>query len=312
VIKAYDVATKSSKFVGLVNLDTMTPNEVYINVRALLESAEGGPYLPNFRLYLEPAHIKDEPEEITRDYRFSIPAGSVIVAEVMRQESPDYVPGEFMLCHRDVDNMVTLELRHSASPPEEVRPTFKHKCLRTAPYQDVVAMIAQHYGLDASRIRLLQHDAAFNVPKRTIGVFPGNRPIEMMFDYLRKLFKEHTLHFEVLDFDVTELNTKKLMRVFISAHDVNVHVKELLPLDWTAAEICQAYQEKYPSLAGASLRILLVGANRLTEQLMGVKRVQDVTLTDDIRIEVIPPSHANLPHGSLLVPVQLCVLAFRL
>ena len=56
-----------------------------------------------------------------------------------------------------------------------------------------------------------------------------------------------------------------------------------------------------------------MGANRLTEQLMGVKRVQDVTLTDDIRIEVVPPSHANLPQGSFLVPVQLCVLAaFRL
>ena len=307
VVKSYDVATKSSKFLGLLNLETMTHNEISSNVRALLDAAEGGPYLPNLRLFLEPTYIKDDPEEITRDYHYPIPAGSCIVVEVLKQQTAEYVAGEFMNFYRDVDNMVTIELRHAASPPEEVRPTFKHRCLRSALYQDVVATIAQHYGLDAPRIRLLQHDTAFNVPKRMIGVFGPNRPIEQMFDYVRKLYKEHTLHFEVLDFDVAELLTKKLMKVFICTPDVNVHVKELLPLEWTASEICQFYQEKYPLLAGANLRILIVGSNRLLEQLCGSKCVQEVTLTDDIRIEVVPPSHINLPQGSMLVPVQLCV-----
>jgi hypothetical protein len=305
VIKAYDIAVKCCKFLGLVNLDTMTFNEVHVHVRQLLDASEEGPFLPDFRMFLEPPSLKHEVEELTPDFRWAIPPASVIVAEVRKAAVPDYVPGEFMQLYRDMDNMVTLEVRHAAAPSEEVHPTFKHWCLRTVLCQDIVNLIAQNYRLNPSFIRLLQHDAPLNVPKKNSGYTSGHRPVEQMFDFVRKHLKEHTLHFEVLNFDVTELQTKKLMRVFICAPSAAAHVKDLLPLEWTASEICQHYQQQYPSLAGASLRVLLVGANRLTEQLAGSKTIQDAASIDDIRIEIIPPAHMNLPPQSLLVPVQL-------
>ena len=227
------------------------------------------------------------------------------MAEVMKQETPSYVPGEFMHHYRNVDNMVTLELRHTFSPGEEVHPTFKHKCLRTVLCQDIVDMIAQRYGLNASHVRLLQHDVVMNVPKKNFGFSLGGRSVELMFEFNRKLLKEHVLHFEVLPFDVSELQTKKPMKVFICTPSVNVHVTDLLPLEWTAAQICQHYQEKHPSLAGENLRVLLVGGNRLTEDLSGINRILDKASIDDIRIEIVPPSHTDLPHVSGLVPVQL-------
>jgi len=133
----------------------------------------------------------------------------------------------------------------------------------------------------------------------------GGRSVELMFEFNRKLLKEHVLHFEVLPFDVSELQTKKPMKVFICTPSVNVHVTDLLPLEWTAAQICQHYQEKHPSLAGENLRVLLVGGNRLTEDLSGINRILDKASIDDIRIEIVPPSHTDLPYGSGLVPVQL-------
>lgn len=305
VIKVYDVAASSSKFLCLLNLDTMTFNEIAANVRTVLDSFEDGPYLPNFRLFFEPSAVKDDAEELTAHFQGSIPSGCVIVAEVLKQETPDYIPGVFMQHHRNVDNMVTLELRHAASSDEDVQPTFKHRCLRTALCQDVVAFIAQRYGLNASHVRLLQHDVVMNVPRKNFGFTPDSRPVESMFEYSRKLLKEHILHFEVLKFDVSELQTKKPMKVFICTPSVNVHVTDLLPLDWNAAQICQHYQEKFPSLSGAHLRILLVGGNRLTEELCGHFRIVDKASVDDIRIEIVPPSHENVPHHSALVPVQL-------
>ncbi len=305
VVKIYDVTASSSKFFRLLNLNTMTFNEISANVRDLLDSSEEGPYLPNFRLFLEPSSVKDDADELTADFAGILPAGCVIVAEVLKREQPAYVPGEFMQHHRNVDNMVTLELRHAPSCDEGVHPTFKHRCLRTVLCQDIVALIAQRYGLSASHVRLLQHDVVMNVPKKNFGFTLDTRPVESMFEYSRKLMKEHTLHFEVLKFDVSELQTKKPMKVFISTPSVNVHVTDLLPLDWSADRICQHYQEKYPSLAGANLRILLVGGNRLTEQLTGSYRILDKASIDDIRIELVPPSHMNLPLHSALVPVQL-------
>jgi ubiquitin carboxyl-terminal hydrolase 7 len=308
VIKVYDVATSTSKFLGLLNLNTSTFNEIAANVRELLDASGEEPYLPNFRLFLEPAFIRDDAEELTagsQGLQTPLSPGSVIVAEVMKQETPSYVPGEFMQHYRNVDNMVTLELRHTSSPGEDVHPTFKHKCLRTELCQDIVEMIAQRYGLNASHVRLLQHDFAFNVPKRNFGFSLGGRAVELMFEFNRKLLKEHVLHFEVLTFDVAELQTKKPMKVFICTPSVNEHVTDLLPLEWTAAQICQHYQEKYPSLAAENLRVLLVGGNRLTEQLSGFNRILDKASIDDIRIEVVPPSHTELPPCSGLVPVQL-------
>jgi hypothetical protein len=306
VIKIFDVAASSSKFLSLLNLNTMTFNEIAANVRSLLDSSDDGPYLPNFRLFLEPSVVKDDPEELTADFQGVIPSGCVIVAEVMKQDIPGYFPGVFIQHHRNIDNMVTLELRHAAASDEEsIHPTFKHRCLRTVLCQDVVALIAQRYGLNASHLRLLQHDVVMNVPRKNFGITLDSRPIESMFEYSRKLLKEHTLHFEVLKFDVSELQTKKPMKVFICTPSVNVHVTDLLPLDWTAAQICQHYQEKYPSLSGATLRILLVGGNRLTEQLSGAFRIVDKASIDDIRIEIVPTSHMNVPQQSVLVPVQL-------
>jgi hypothetical protein len=305
VIKAYDVGDKSSKFLGLLNLDTMTYNEIYANVLELLGAAEGGPYLPNFRLFQESLYIADPPTELLASFRGIIPPASVIVAEVMKQETPEYVPGEFMQLYRDIDNTVTLELRHAASPGDEVHATFKHKCLRTLPCQTVIDAIAQRYGLNSSCVCLVKHDHVMNVPKKNDGSFIGQSSVEQVIDYLRRSFKEHVVHFEVLDFDVSELRTKKQMNVFISTPSVSLHAKDLLPLEWTATHICQHYRDKYPSLADANLRVLLVQANRLYEQMSGIDRILDKHAFDNIRIEVIPPAHTDLPLESVLVPVQL-------
>jgi len=309
VIKVYDAAASTSKFLGLLNLNTNTFNEIAGNVRELLDASEEGPFLPSFRLFAEPALINDDAVELTADSQGLLncdtPSGSVIVAEVMKQETPSYVPGVFMQHYRNVDNMVTLELRHLFSPDEVIHPTFKHKCLRTVSCQDIVEMIAQRYGLTASHVRLLQHDSIMNVPRKNFGFILGSKPVETMFEFSRKLLKEHVLHFEVLQFDISELQTKKPMKVFISTPSVNVHRTDLLPFDWTEALICQHYQEIYPALSGANLRILLVGGNRLTEQLSGSHRILDKASIDDIRIEIIPPSHMDIPPQSALVPVQL-------
>jgi len=305
LIKAYDAGDKSSKFLGLLNLDTMTYNEVHANVGELLRASAAGPYLPDFRLFFEPAFMIDGALELTKEFRAVIPPASIIVAEVMKQETPDYVPGEFMRLYRDIDNMVTLELRHAASPGEDVHPTFKHRCLRTVPCQTVVETIAQLYGLNPSFVRLLYHDSVANAPKKNVGFTLGQNHVEMMFNYQHKLHKEHVLHFEVLSFDVSELRTKKQVNVFIATPSVNLVVKDLLPLEWNAAQICQYYQEKHPSLAEANLRVLLVTGNRLCEQLSGNIRILDKMAYDGMRVEIIPPSHMDLPPHSILVPVQL-------
>jgi hypothetical protein len=305
LIKAYDAGDKSNKFLGLLNLDTMTYNEVHANVDEQLVASGGGPYLPDFRLFFEPAFMIDGAQELTKEFRAVIPHGSIIVAEVMKQETAEYVPGEFMRLYRDIDNMVTLELRHAASPGEDVHPTFKHRCLRTVPCQTVVETIAQLYGLNPSFVRLLHHDSVANAPKKNVGFTLVQNAVEMMFDYVRKLHKEHVLHFEVLAFDVSELRTKKQVNVFLATPSVNLVVKDLLPFEWNAAQICQHFQEKHPSLAEANLRVLLVTGNRLFEQLSGNIRILDKMGFDGMRIEITPPSHTELPSHSILVPVQL-------
>ena len=204
MVKVYDAEAKSSKFLGLLNLDTMTYKEVSANVMELLAASEGGPYLPKVRLFLEPCFIRDDATELTADFRHQIIPGSVIVAEVMKRYIPEYVPGEFIQCFRHIDNMVTMELRHAASPGEEVHATMKHKCLRTVPCQDVVTMIAQSYSLNAACIRLLKHDGVMNVPQKNFGFIPGSRPVEDLIDFYRRNFKEHVIHFEVLVLDVSE------------------------------------------------------------------------------------------------------------
>jgi hypothetical protein len=305
LIKVYDAGDKSNKFLGLLNLDTLTYNEVHANVRQLLDDSESGPYLPYFRLFLEPSVLTDVPLELTREFRGNICPASIIVAEVMKEQKSEYVPGEFLQLYRDIDDMVTLELRHAAPLCDDVHPTFKHKCLRTVPCQSIVETIAQRYGLNASCIRLLKHDNVMNVPQKNQGAIFGHVAISIMFDFARKCHKEHVVHFEVLGFDVSELRTKKQMNVFISTPSVNLHVKHLLPQEWTSTQICQHYQEMHPSLAGANLRVLLITANRLFEQLSGSTRILDKMGFDDIRIEITPASHMDLPPQSALVPVQL-------
>jgi hypothetical protein len=145
-----------------------------------------------------------------------------------------------------------------------------------------------------------------NVPQKNFGFTPGNRPVEDLIDFDRRALKEHVFHFEVLDFDVSELQSKKLMNVFIATPSANVHIKELMPHEWTAAHICQHYQAKYPSLAGECLWVLLISSNRLHEQLSGNYRILDKMHIDNMRVEITPPSHMDVPPQSVLVPVQLC------
>ena len=189
-----------------------------------------------------------------------------------------------------------------ALPPD----TIRHRCMPDATCAAVVEEVAQLHGTDglrAARMRLLPHEAVRKVERTVVrpdrwvplgthvrALFPLRLPSELHLDY------------EVLDFDVTELEQKQAMRVFICCGGVHVHKRVLMPVTWTAADIVHRYRGQRVA------RVLVIKDHQILmpkEDKFALAQLP----TDCLRVEDVPDSHLSLPSGSHLLPVHLlCVL----
>jgi len=282
VLKRYNRDTNAIAFAGVINLE------------AVHAAAADG---QSSALYVE---RDNELEAVPAGSTVGLEAGCCLV--VVRTDEASAC----LQLYRELDRMVQLRLY--ASGAGAPRTPFRYRCPPTTPYQTVATYIAQAAGLDVLRTRLLPQTDVVKMGKHRVRpdgwCDPASTVVrELLHEYRPGTGREYELRYEQLDCSVQDLVHRQLMRVDVCCNGERRHVRQPLPLEWTAAQICTHFA---PS-SRASLRVLVLDCNCIVQQMPADCCVADLT-TDCLRVEEAPTSHLELPPRSLLLPVHSCVL----
>jgi hypothetical protein len=290
VIKRFSAVDSQLTVLGLAQLYTNMYAEVYDRVRDLMLDKDDP-----FVMFMEPDNGTGSPVQLKTSGRLCLTAGSVIVAEMTSS-----APG-FMQCYHEMRNRCSLELRHAAAPGEDVRPDCIIKCSPATPYKQVVIELRTR--LQIKHVRIMKNNAKTNAAVPSLDDFPEDVPVSSLYTQNRSHAQRYILHYEVLTCDASDL--KRLARVvaLVCAGDVRAQSCNMLPREWTAAQICSFYAEQHPALQSLQLRVLIVKSHFL----VGVMRdelVEQVAL-QRIRVEAVPPAPDCKESDFAVVPVHM-------